>query len=342
MSDLNASKKNIQVQKWVAALSIFLLLIKLYAWYQTRSVAILGDALETIINVVAGFLGLYSLVLAAKPRDDDHPYGHGKIEYISAGIEGTLIFISGIWIIYQSIRSLLTRSEVMDLGIGIGLIAVSAILNYIMGTVCVRIGKKNSSLALVASGKHLHSDALTTVGILVGLTVLYLTGIMWIDSAIAIAFSLWLLYTGVRIVRSSVAGIMDERDLSLLQEVVNTANANRRASWIDLHNVRFIKYGRVLHLDAHLTVPWYLNIREAHEEVEAFHRLMRARFDVPLEFFIHVDACVAFSCPICTKSDCPVRQHPFEKRITWTLENITDDSKHALGKTEKLRSPPAR
>src|SRR5690606_27100208 len=163
-----------------------------------------------------------------------------------------------------------------------------------------------SSLALVASGKHLHSDALTTVGILVGLTVLYLTGIMWIDGAIAILFSLWLLYTGVVIVRSSVAGIMDERDLSLLQEVVNTANANRRVSWIDLHNVRFIKYGRVLHLDAHLTVPWYLNIRGAHEEVEAFPRLRRARFDVPLEFFIHVDACQEFSSPICTKSDCPV------------------------------------
>lgn len=331
---MNASRKNIQVQKWVAALSIFLLLIKLYAWYRTGSVAILGDALETIINVVAGFMGLYSLMLAAKPRDEDHPYGHGKIEYISAGIEGTLIFISGIWIIYQSIRSLLSHSEVTMLPTGIALVSVSAILNHIAGTACVRIGKKNSSLALVASGQHLRSDALTTAGILVGLVAIYLTGIMWIDSAIAILFSLWLLYTGVRIVRSSVAGIMDERDLSLLQEVVNTANGNRRASWIDLHNVRFIKYGRVLHLDGHLTVPWYLNIREAHEEVEAFHRLMRARFDVPLEFFIHVDACEEFSCPICSKSDCPVRCHPFEKRIKWTLENITEDRKHALRKVE--------
>jgi cation diffusion facilitator family transporter len=332
---LNTSEKNIKVQKWVAALSVFLLLIKLYAWYRTGSVAILGDALETIINVVAGFMGLYSLVLAAKPRDEDHPYGHGKIEYISAGIEGTLIFISGIWIIYQSIRSLLFDSEVTTLETGISLVSLSAVLNFIAGTFCVRIGKKNNSLALVASGKHLKSDALTTVGILVGLVVIYLTGIMWIDSAIAILFSLWLLYTGVLIVRSSVAGIMDERDLSLLQEVVRTANANRRASWIDLHNVRFIKYGRVLHLDGHLTVPWYLNIREAHEEVEAFHRLMRARFDVPLEFFIHVDACVEYSCPICSKTDCPVRRHPFERRITWTLENITEDSKHALKKTKR-------
>ncbi|HLT81819.1 MAG TPA: cation diffusion facilitator family transporter [Cyclobacteriaceae bacterium] len=337
MSDLNPAEKNIQVQKWVAALSVFLLLIKLYAWYQTGSVAILGDALETIINVVAGFMGLYSLVLAAKPRDEDHPYGHGKIEYISAGIEGTLIFISGIWIIYQSIRSLLTYSEVTMLATGIILISLSAVLNLIAGTACLRIGKKNSSLALVASGKHLRTDAVTTGGILIGLIVLYVTKIMWIDGAIAILFSLWLLYTGVGIIRSSVAGIMDERDLSLLQEVVRIANANRRASWIDLHNVRFIKYGRVLHLDGHLTVPWYLNTREAHEEVEAFHRLMRAHFDVPLEFFIHVDPCMEYSCPICSKSDCPVRRRPFERRVTWTLENITTDSKHGAD----AKGPPA-
>jgi cation diffusion facilitator family transporter len=331
---LNAPEKNIQVQKWVAALSVFLLVVKLYAWHRTGSVAILGDALETIINVVAGFLGLYSLTLSAKPRDEDHPYGHGKIEYISAGIEGTLIFIAGISIIYESIRSLLVDSDITMLGMGLALVSVSAVLNFIAGTVCIRIGKKNRSLALVSSGKHLHSDSLSTVGILVGLFFVLLTGYEWIDSAIAIVFSIWLLYTGVVIVRRSIAGIMDERDQTLLQEVVRTANANRRASWVDLHNVRFIKYGRVLHLDAHLTVPWYFNIREAHEEVEAFHRLMRARFDVPLEFFIHVDACVENSCPICIKSDCPVRRHPFERKIVWTLDNITEDSKHALRKTE--------
>src|SRR5690606_5761767 len=137
------------------------------------------------------------LMLSAKPRDEDHPYGHGKIEYISAGIEGTLIFVAGISIIYQSIRSLLAASEITMLGTGLALVSISAILNFIAGTICIRIGKKNRSLALVASGKHLHSDSITTVGILIGLLFLYLTGYLWIDSAIAILFSLWLLYTGV-------------------------------------------------------------------------------------------------------------------------------------------------
>lgn len=327
---MEASKQNIQIQKWVAGLSVFLLAIKLYAWYQTGSVAILGDALETIVNVVAGLFGLYSLVLSAKPRDEDHPYGHGKIEFISAGIEGSMIFISGIVIITESVQSFVSDHTLTELGTGLVLISISAVLNFIAGSVSIRYGKKNDSLALVAGGKHLHSDSLTTVGILAGLAVVYLTDIMWIDSAVAIIFSLWLLYTGATIIRSSVAGIMDERDQSLLQGVVDTANKNRRDTWIDLHNVRFIKYGRVLHLDGHLTIPWYFNVREAQAEVEALHDLVREKFDVPLELFIHIDGCVEFSCRICNKQDCVVRQHPFEQRVEWTLKNITRDRKHRL------------
>lgn len=327
---MEASKKNIQIQAWVAGLSVFLLVIKLYAWYQTGSVAILGDALETIVNVVAGLFGLYSLVLSAKPRDDDHPYGHGKIEFISAGVEGSMIFISGVLIIVESVQSFVSDHSVTKLGTGIVLISISALLNFIAGSISIRYGKKHDSLPLVASGKHLHSDSLTTVGILVGLAVVYFTDLMWIDSAIAIVFSLWLLNTGITIMRSSVAGIMDKRDMSLLQGVVETANKNRREAWIDLHNVRFIKYGRVLHLDGHLTVPWYYNVREAQAEIEALHDLVKEKFDVPLELFIHVDACVEFSCRICVKENCMVRQHPFEQRVEWTMENITRDRKHRL------------
>jgi len=327
---LEASRKNIQIQKWIAGLSVFLLAIKLFAWYRTDSVAILGDALETIVNVVAGLFGLYSLILSAKPRDEDHPYGHGKIEYISAGVEGSMIFISGVVIIVKSIQSFMSDHMVTELGIGLVLISASAVLNFVAGTVAIHYGKKNNSLALIASGEHLKSDTLTTIGILAGLTVVYFTDIMWIDSAIAILFSLWLLYTGVVIIRRSVAGIMDERDMSLLQGVVETANKNRRDAWIDLHNVRFIKYGRILHLDGHLTIPWYYNVSEAHAEVEALHDLVRKKFEVPLEMFIHVDGCMEFSCRICSKQNCQVRKHAFVQRVEWTMENITRDRKHRI------------
>jgi divalent metal cation (Fe/Co/Zn/Cd) transporter len=123
---------------------------------------------------------------------------------------------------------------------------------------------------------------------------------------------------------------MDEADMGLLKEMLHVLNANRREHWIDLHNLRVIKYGSRLHLDCHLTVPWYLNVHEAHIEVEALDKLIRQQFGDSIELFVHTDGCLPISCPICSKDDCPVRQHPFQKRLEWTLENILSDKKHTV------------
>jgi cation diffusion facilitator family transporter len=327
---LNPAYKNIQIQKWVAALSVMLLLIKLVAYYLTHSVAILTDALESIVNVVAGFVGLYSLHLSAKPRDEDHPYGHGKAEFLSASIEGSMIFIAGILILYKSFDTLLHPRQIQKLDVGILLITISAVANFIMGSLCVRTGNKNNSLALVASGRHLQSDTYSTVGLLVGLGLIYFTHINWIDSVVAIIFGVLILFTGYKIVRKSVAGIMDEVDIELLKKLVDTLNRNRRVNWIDLHNLRIIKYGSLLHLDCHLTVPWYLNVNEAHAEIEALGNLVRKEFGNSLELFVHSDGCQEFSCRICDKQDCPVRKHLLEKKVEWTVENISTDNKHTV------------
>lgn len=327
---MEPAQKNIQVQKWVAMLSVVLLLAKVTAYYLTDSVAILTDALEGIVNVVAGFFGLYSLHVSAKPRDEDHPYGHGKIEFISAGIEGSMIFIAGILILFEAIKNLIDPQDLQQLDIGIAIISFTAIVNFITGTVCLRTGKKNNSLALVASGKHLLSDTYTTAGILVGLVLIYLTGVEWIDSVVAIAFSIFILFTGFRIIRKSLAGIMDERDHKLLNQMVELLDKNRCRNWIDIHNLRIIKYGSVLHIDCHLTVPWYLNVHEAHAEIEALGRIVQTEFGDAIEFFVHSDACLPISCPICIKEDCPVRQHAFARRIKWTVHNIGQDEKHQM------------
>lgn len=322
--------KNIRVQRWVAILSVVLLLIKVGAYFITHSVAILTDALEGIVNVVAGFVGLYSLYIASKPRDADHPYGHGKVEFISAGLEGSMISIAGSWIIYESIKNLISPEPLHQLDIGIALIAVAGTANYILGTICVRTGKNTNSLALVASGKHLQSDTYSTLGILVGLTIVYFTKIYWLDSVVAIVFSMIILFTGYKIIRTSIAGIMDETDTKLLTKIVDMLNENRRENWIDLHNLRIIKYGSVLHLDCHLTVPWYLNVHEAHREIDALASLVRTEFGDSLELFVHSDGCLDFSCKICSKAECPVRKNPFEQKIKWTMENVSSDKKHKL------------
>jgi cation diffusion facilitator family transporter len=327
---LEASQRNIQVQKWVAMLSVAILFAKVLAYYITHSVSILTDALEGIVNVVAGFLGLYSLYISAKPRDADHPYGHGKIEFISAGIEGSMIVIAGMLILYESVKNLISPAELRQLDLGIFIITATAVVNFIVGTICSRTGKKNNSLALLASGKHLLSDTYTTLGILLGLLLIYATDLSWIDSVVALGFSFFILYTGFTIIRKSLAGIMDESDTTLLKKMVELLNTNRRKNWMDLHNLRIIKYGSVLHIDCHLTVPWYLNVHEAHAEIEMLGEIIQKEFGNSIEFFVHSDGCLPISCPICIKDDCPVRQHTFTKKIQWTVRNAEQDEKHQL------------
>lgn len=324
------ARQNIRVQTWVAIVSVLLLIAKLGAYFITGSVAILTDALESIVNVVAGFFGLFSLYVSSKPRDEDHPYGHGKIEFISSAVEGSMIFIAGILIIYEAIKNLIQPGTIEQLDIGIILICGTAAINYVMGVICVRTGKRNNSLALISSGKHLQSDTYSTVGILAGLIVISITHILWLDSVVAILFSFIILYTACKIIRASVAGIMDETDRKLLEKVVRLLNENRRENWVDLHNLRIIKYGSTLHLDCHLTVPWYLNVHEAHHEIDELAELVRKNFGESLELFVHSDGCLDFSCKICDKKICHARKHAFEKRIEWTVENISSNKKHEV------------
>ncbi len=303
------------------------------AWYLTHSVAILTDAMESIVNVVAALIGVYSLYVSAKPKDKDHPYGHGKVEFISAAVEGTLIAVAGLLVIYKAVESLFHPHVIQKLDYGIILVAATALINFVAGTVCLNTGIKNNSLALIASGKHLKTDTWSTLGIIIGLIFLYFSKLHWLDSAVAIVFAGTIIITGYKIVRTSIAGIMDEADIVLLKKLVSLLNANRKENWIDLHNLRIIKYGGTLHMDCHLTVPWYLNVREAHDEIEALAAIVKNEFGETVELFVHSDGCQEFSCMICFKHDCLVRQHPFEQKIEWTVDNILKDAKHSLAKT---------
>ena len=327
---MSASKENLNLQKIITVIAIILFIVKLAAWFITNSLAILTDALESIVNIVAGFLGLYSLSLSAKPKDADHPYGHGKVEFISAAIEGTLIITAGFFIIYKAVQNFFYPHEIAKLNLGILLVSSTAIVNFIAGSVCLATGKRNKSLQLIAGGKHLITDTYSTIGILAGLAVIYFTGYTLIDSLIACIVAIIIIYTGYTIVRPSIAGIMDEADKTLLNDIVACLNKHRRENWIDIHNMRIIKYGSTLHCDCHLTVPWYLNVREAHDEIEALGTLIKNEFGEAVELFVHSDGCQEYSCRICSKQNCMVRLHPFEKRITWTIENISHDAKHDI------------
>ena len=327
---MTTAKQNYDFQKLVVITGVFLFILKLVAWYITHSVSILTDALESTVNVASGFIGLYSLFVSAKPRDRSHPYGHGKVEFVSAAVEGTLISAAGVLIIIEAVKNLQNPHPVAKLDYGIILISVTAVVNFLIGAVAIRKGKKNNSLALVASGKHLQSDTYSTIGILVGLILLLLTGFPWLDSAVALVFALLIVYTGYRIVRDSLSGIMDEADEELLQKMVGLLQANRSENWIDLHNTRIIKYGSTLHLDCHLTIPWYFNVHESHAEIDKFNNLINKHFGESIEMFVHTDGCLDYSCEICDKQECSVRKAPFKRSIEWSVMNISENHKHKI------------
>ncbi len=325
---MNRAKESYAIQQKLMILIVLLFFIKIVAWYLTNSVAVLTDAIEYTINVISGFVALYSLRLSAKPRDKNHPYGHGKIEFLSATIEGTLMVISGFLILYEAMLNLKHPHLITKLDYGIILIALTGAINYIAGVFIIKKGKKNNSLALTATGNHLVSDTYATIGVVLGLLLMMWTKFAWIDSLMAVVFAILIIISGYKILKSSIAGIMDEADNEILSQVVACLEEHRKENWVDLHNLRIIKYGSTLHLDCHLTAPWFLNVREAHKEIDALENLIKINFGESVELFVHTDSCLDFSCAICNKKNCVERKTAFAKKVIWTVENISSNQKH--------------
>lgn len=328
MATERSSKSNFVFQRQVAFIGIGLFIAKLLAWHLTNSDAVFSDAMESIVNIVAGFLGLYSLYVAAKPRDTGHPYGHGKAEFVTSGIEGGLIIFAGIIIIVQAVDSLLHGNVPKKLDWGILIVGVTAGINYLMGYISYKKGIRENSLVLQSSGKHLQSDTFTTLGVVLSLVLVYFTKIYWIDAVVALLFGGYIIFIGYQIIRKSLSGIMDEADVRLLTKLSKLLNENRQRDWVDIHNVRIQQHGSELHIDAHLTLPWYYDLRTAHNEMEEVYKLIGKNSERTIEFNFHLDDCKPFSCEICELWECKVRQHSFKKKIEWNDSTIAQLNKH--------------
>jgi len=311
-------------------LSILLMALKFYAWYITHSNAILTDAFESTVNVAAGAFAMFSMMYAARPRDEDHPYGHGKIEFVSAGFEGALVILAGGFIFYHSIEGLITPYEFHRPDVGAWLSALAGVINFVMGYFLVRKGKKQDSALMVANGKHLISDTISSVGLVAGLVLIYFTGLTWIDNALALLLAAYLIYTGFKIVRESLASLLDEQDRKKVLAMIRILNEKRRTQWIDVHNLRVLKYGSVLHVDAHITLPWYYSLEQSHDEVTALEQLLQKEMGAEMEFFIHADPCLDHSCTICPIENCAHRKSPMKARLEWTEQNMLPDRKHSV------------
>lgn len=176
----------------------------------------------------------------------------------------------------------------------------------------------------------MQSDTLTTGGVVVSLILVYFTKIFWIDSAVALIFGGYIIYVGYKIIRQSLSGIMDEADLEMLDRLAKFLNENRKPEWIDVHNTRIQQFGSRLHIDAHLTLPYYFELREAHQHMEDMVVLIANNTERKVEFNFHMDDCKPFSCEICSLSNCPVRQHDFTNKVEWNRKSISQPDKHTI------------
>lgn len=321
------STKNLKfnVQRIIAISSFLIFVGKLTAYFLTNSVGILTDALESTVNVATGFITLYAIYVSLKPKDENHPFGHGKAEFLSASVEGFLIIIAGIIIIFEAIKRFVVPEEVLQLDIGIIIVAIAGMLNYIIGWYSIRIGKKNNSIALISGGKHLQSDTYSSIGLVVGLVLLYFTKLAWLDSLIALIFGTIIVITGFKILKETTSCLMDEADFKLIEQFGKIIDNNKSDEWIDIHNFKLVKYGNIFHINCDLVLPWNMSLSEAHEEGEKLKKLLFSNFHEDIIFNLHIDECFKKYCKNCKRADCKERTDDFEAQLNFDIQIFTKE-----------------
>jgi cation diffusion facilitator family transporter len=299
-----------------------LLAAKYFAYELTGSTAILSDALESIVNVVAALFALGGLVFAGRPADRNHPYGHGKIEFFSAAFEGGMIAFAAVMIVYQAGHSLLHGVEVRELDSGLAITIAAGLANLALGAFLVRTGTRANSLTLVADGRHVLSDFWTSVGVVIGLVLVRLTDIPWFDPLVAAAVGVNLARTGLQLVRHAAGGLLDEEDTALVHRLLNALNASLVPGIIRIHNLRAIRSGRFSHIDAHLVVPEFWSVEAAHDAADRFEREVITACGIEGEIVFHTDPCRRAYCTQCDIPSCPIRVEAFRSRPALTVEEI--------------------
>ena len=309
--------------------SVVLLGAKYAAYRLTGSTAILSDALESIVNVVAAVFAVSGLVFAGRPADRNHPYGHGKIEFFSAAFEGGLITFAAVLIMYTVGQSLIRGPEIRQLEAGLVIVLVAGLANLVLGWFLIRTGRRHSSLTLVADGHHVLSDFWTSVGIVVGLILVRVSGLIWLDPVVAALVALNLLRTGIRLVRHAAGGLLDEEDTALLNRLLGVFQRYVGQGVIRVHHLRAIRAGRFNHVDAHLVVPEFWSVEQAHELAERLAAKVIDELGVDGELVFHTDPCHRIYCAMCDLEGCPVRRESFHERPDLTLdEAVQPDMPH--------------
>ncbi|MCS7205121.1 MAG: cation diffusion facilitator family transporter [Leptospiraceae bacterium] len=319
----NVYKENqilIRFMIFVVIANFGILFLKLWAYYLTGSMALKSDALESFVNIMAGTFALFAIVYGNRPADKDHPYGHGKIEFFSSLFEGGLILLASVLIIYESIEKFFIGIELKEITKGLLINSLAGILNGILGLFLIRNGKKYTSEAIIADGYHLLSDFYTTIGVLIGLILVMISGIVYFDPIVSLIFGLWLFYTGIKIVLSSISKLMDSENSEVLNTIIKAINEINDERIITVHGSRILQSGSYYHIDIHLVVPEFYSVHEANRLVHEFEEKVIHHAKIKGEFHSHIDPCNREYCKICKIHNCPIRKEDYQNAYSITYQ----------------------
>ena len=318
--------KNNFAMHWAARLafitSLTLLLAKFGAYYLTDSKAVLSDAIESIINVVTAAFLMLSISISSKPVDESHPYGHGKIESFSAGLEGGLIIIAAVVILIEAVPAFFYPQPPRNLGPGLYILGCAGVVNLVVGVYLMQAGRKYRSEALSADGRHLLTDFYTSAGVIIGLLLYNFTDFLWIDPLVACLVALNIFIPGIKLFTNSFKNLMNETDPELIKRIVQGLNTIRKPGWLYPHKLRALRSGRYHHVDLHISLPHYWTLTQVHEAEQEITRALLDAIGEEGDIMIHVDPCEPPYCPACEVDDCSKRSSDFSSSPNWSVKEV--------------------
>lgn len=279
----SSSAESQAAQRWAIraslAVAVLMLVGKLAAYYITGSTAIFSDALESVVHLGATAMAAFSLWYAARPPDPSHPYGHGKIAYFSSGVEGALILVAAAAIVFEAIRAMIEGPEIQSLGIGLLITGGLGLINLILGLALIRVGTRTNALVLVANGHHVLTDMWTSLGVLIGIGLVWITDLVWLDPVVALLLGLNILWTSGKLMRDAYSGLMERVDESETERLLGVLADSQAAGEISgYHHVRHRRVNDQVWMEQHLLLPDGLTLHDAHQRASAIEARQRGLF----------------------------------------------------------------
>lgn len=295
----------------VARLSILsnsgLIIMKLFVGTFTGSVSIVSEAIHSTMDLVAAIIAYFSVKISNKPADEDHPYGHGKVENISGVIEALLIFAASVWIIVEAVKKLLHPEAVESIGIGFIVMFISAAINYFVSNKLYKVAKQEDSIALEADALHLKADVYTSLGVGVGLLLIWITKLYFLDPVVAIIVAIFILKESFELLKTAFNPLLDvklsDREISIIESTISKF----KSVYCNFHNLRTRKSGNIKYIDLHLVFPENMSIKAAHDICDEIENELETSLK-NTEVLIHLESCT-HQCLICEhKKDSYIKQ----------------------------------